>query len=543
MNANNTATTNLSFQRDPPSDTTSTSTLNETFGAKYTVGDSIIKGIPRVYPKLPAYDKYSLLYQEGQVPNIRAECNQASYNTLLTSTEKELSLINCTMTYISPYEELYYPDITLSLAGQGSRGFKKRPFKVEITDASNPNEIYNRQKFKLRNMVYDCTYIKNKLGVDIGTSLGMASGQDGFARFYVNNQPFGLYDLFDPLKKKFIKQYFHPGETDPKLGVLFKGKTNSGIRYFFEVINELSSIYVVDMVPDGADELTYTGEEDIMELLNFVNNELDNASIERIKEVIDLDLLLKTFALEYLIDHRDGLLIGGNNFNIYKNIETGRYHIWSYDFDATFGKYQTYETNTPFDSYMIIPESYVSNRPAGEVRPKYNILAQKLFAKEEIKTQFNQILLDAASKVFNGKGIFGRIGYFQEFLMHHIYWDISRTPSLPTQHFTGTDAEMVYTLADIENGYNGSGYTCNGDKNGLYEYISIRSQTILNSLGGVVEDINVDTLSEDDVVGLPILKLADSDDDSLSLKSNSAINHVKLNISFILSLIVILFIH
>lgn len=71
-------------------------------------------------------------------------------------------------------------------------------------------------------MVYDCTYIKNKLGIDIETSLGMASGQDGFARFYVNNQPFGLYDLFDPLKKKFIKQYFHPGESDPKLGVLYK---------------------------------------------------------------------------------------------------------------------------------------------------------------------------------------------------------------------------------------------------------------------------------------------------------------------------------
>lgn len=122
-----------------------------------------------------------------------------------------------------PYEEIFYSDVTVSIAGMGSRGFQKRPFKIEITGADGEEDnIYNRSKFKLRNMVYDCTYIKNKVVVDMETSLSMASGQDGFARFYVNNQPFGLYDLFDPLKKKFIKQYFHEGEQDPKLGVLFK---------------------------------------------------------------------------------------------------------------------------------------------------------------------------------------------------------------------------------------------------------------------------------------------------------------------------------
>jgi len=104
----------------------------------------------------------------------------------------------------------------------GSRGFAKRPFKIEISGSNESEDIYGRSKFKLRNMVYDCTYIKNKLTIDIETSLGMVSGQDGFARLYINNTPFGLYDLFDPLKKKFIKQYFHTGETDPKLGVLYK---------------------------------------------------------------------------------------------------------------------------------------------------------------------------------------------------------------------------------------------------------------------------------------------------------------------------------
>ncbi|ORX86416.1 coth-domain-containing protein [Anaeromyces robustus] len=514
-------TENLSFQRDPP-DASSTNTLNETFGAKYTIGDSIIKGIPRLLPKIQAYEKYSLLYQEGQVPNIRAECSQQNYQTLITSEEEELSLNNCTLTYISPYEEIQFSDITLSIAGMGSRGFKKRPFKVEITD-NNPNDLYSRSKFKLRNMVYDCTYIKNKLAIDIETSLGMASGQDGLARFYVNSQPFGLYDLFDPLKKKFIKHYFHPGEEDPKLGVLYKCKTYGGIRYFMEVINDLTSIYTVDIVPDGVDPNTYTGIEDITDLLNFINNELGTASVERIKEVIDVDLLLKTLIVEYLVDHRDGFLIGGNNFNIYRNYETKRFHIWSYDFDATFSKFQTWPTSTTFDQYMIIPDDYLKNRAANEPRPKVNPLVEKLFAIPEIKKEFDQLLLDTVSKVFNEAGMSPRIKYFEEFLKCHMYWDVTQTAKLPTKHFTSlTDAEPAYDLTQISTAYNGLSYSCNGE-NGLIQYISLRSQTVLQSLGGSVQLQDINTLSGDDqLVGLPIEVLKANDDDNNS--SNSGID-------------------
>jgi len=93
---------NLSFERAPPDDG-ATTTLNEIFGAKYTVGDEIIQGIPRIEKKRPAYDKFSLLYQEGQIPNIRAQCSDDKYNTLVTSghENQELTLQNCTMTYIS----------------------------------------------------------------------------------------------------------------------------------------------------------------------------------------------------------------------------------------------------------------------------------------------------------------------------------------------------------------------------------------------------------------------------------------------------------
>lgn len=190
---------------------------------------------------------------------------------------------------------------------------------------------------------------------------------------------------------------------------------------------------------------------------------------------------------------------------------------------------------------MVIPESYVKDRPVGEVRPQYNVLVQKLFSKPEIKNQFNELLLETATKLFNEKGMFSRVSYFQEFLKHHMYWDLLQTANLPTQHFNGTDSEKVYTIPLIENGYNGIGPTCNGDANGLYEYITIRSQTVLTSLGGTAQEINVDTMSEDDLVGLPITKMDDSDDTNYSSLSSGAIqNYEYLSLSTIISIFIIL---
>jgi len=52
------------------------------------------------------------------------------------------------------------------------------------------------------------------------TSLGIPVAQSAFARFYINDTPFGLYDLSDVTKKKFIRNFFHPDQkkNDVKYG-------------------------------------------------------------------------------------------------------------------------------------------------------------------------------------------------------------------------------------------------------------------------------------------------------------------------------------
>jgi len=75
----------------------------------------------------------------------------------------------------------------------------------------------------------------------------------------------------------------------------------------------------------------------------------------------------------------------------------------------------------------------------------------------------------------------------------------------------------------------------------LYSYIEVRSQTILNALGGTVAAVDVNTLQAKDLVGLPITGF--EDDEEVKIETSDALRHIMtFNLStFILIVILILF--
>jgi len=78
----------------------------------------------------------------------------------------------------------------------GSRGFSKRPYKIKLSDGVNETKdnksVNGRTGFKLRNVCYDCSYVRQKIVHDIGHAMGVVLPQSGFARLYMNGEPYGL---------------------------------------------------------------------------------------------------------------------------------------------------------------------------------------------------------------------------------------------------------------------------------------------------------------------------------------------------------------
>lgn len=450
--------------------------INDVYGRPYSKAGDLLKPVPRVYDPLEGYKKFSELFQEGEVQNIRAFCrdeNQVNAFINEPGDNREISITGCDLSIISSGSENIFTNVTIELSGQGSRGYPKRPFKIKLDEDSPDKEnqkIFGRDKFKLRNCVFDCTFIKNKLAVDLSTSLGLPAGQSSFSRFYLNDYAFGFYDLSDVFKKKFLKNNFHFNEEKPKYGVLYKAVTYQGLIRNYLVPNPeiYSEIYDLDYLPDDKKDNPYA---EITELIDWIANTLPSASDKDIENFLNVDLLLKDLVVEYLVDHRDGFFIAGNNYHIYK--ANGKFNVWSYDFDATFDRYALYPVTTTWEDYQNIPASYSDTL-------KRNPLVEGVLSHEKFKNRFVEILKTTVSEIFNTQSLNPRIDYFQEFLRADMYWDtLVKPPARIYNVLNGED--LTYTYDQIRTAYTDiESYTCSGDTTSLYAYIRKRSQVVID---------------------------------------------------------------
>lgn len=450
--------------------------MNDVYGRPYSKAGDLLKPIPRAYPLSDGAKNFSELYQEGEVQNVRAYCPDTNQvNALLydAGDNREISITGCELSVISSYSENKFTNVTIELSGQGSRGFPKRPFKVKLDDESSDKDnrkIYGRDKFKLRNCIYDCTFIKNKLAVDLSNSLGLPAGQSSPARFYLNNYAFGLYDMAEVFKKKFLKINFHNGESNPDYGVLYKARTYQGVTRNYLVPNPeiYSEIYDLSYLPDSKASAPYA---EITELIDWIANVLPTCSDSDVEDFINVDLLLKDIVVEYLVDHRDGFFIAGNNYFVYK--ANGKFNVWAFDFDATFDKFAQYPVTTSWEEYQNIPASYSDTLTR-------NPLVEGVLSREKFKNQFLEILKKTVSEVFNTESMNPRVSYFQEFLKSDMYWDtLVHPPATIYNELNGED--ITYTYEEIETAYTDlESYTCSGDTTSLYAYIRKRAQVVID---------------------------------------------------------------
>jgi len=77
------------FEGNPRTwDPKSTTTLYEVFGRQITLGDDMIETIPRIAEPLKGYEKFSQLFQEGELNVINIHMSDTNYNELITMTKK-----------------------------------------------------------------------------------------------------------------------------------------------------------------------------------------------------------------------------------------------------------------------------------------------------------------------------------------------------------------------------------------------------------------------------------------------------------------------
>ncbi|KAL6607307.1 coth-domain-containing protein [Neocallimastix californiae] len=438
-----------------------------------------IAKVPRAYPALSSESEFSKLFQEGQVKVINIVADPTAISNLHNDPKlaKVGSKSDTTveMYLIGDDSVKHFTNVTLSFSGMSTRGFAKRPYKVKLSDGLNETKenksVFGRKQFKLRSLVQDCSYVKQKLVADVGHAMGVYLPQSGFTRLYMNGEPYGLYEITDNPKKNWIKKIIHEDKlpANSKVGSYYKG-----VSYSDEVFVPASlsvqtdekwynELYECENEKEGQEPYT-----DLKEFINWIATIDNNTSADEIRSKFEVDLFLKYMVIEYLIGHWDGYWIGGNNFYVYKNPETNKYLFMSFDFDLTLGKWDDNPPETPYTEWKQ------------KTKPVSAELVKRVLYHPQFQKQFEEYLKVTVQKTFNIKALGPRLDYFKAFLYDDMAWDKTVPPRAVT-----SKSDKTVTLEESLNSYEKG--ACEADY-GVKEWITGRSEFVAKQFGVTIPE-------------------------------------------------------
>lgn len=222
------------------------------------------------------------------------------------------------------------------LRGNTSRYSKKKSFKISFNEFTPGRRYQGVKKINLNGEHNDPTLIREKLFYDLWKKAGMPERRTSFVRLYVNGTYFGLYTNLEEFDKDWLKKVF--GENDGNLfkctypsDLVWRGENPSGYKNLMSSTVTGGRVYDLQ-TNEAADD--YSG---LIRLIGTLDKPGDGAFFDNINRIIDVNLVLKAFALDVATGNWDDYMYNKNNYFLYQGPDNGRFRFITYDPDNTFG--------------------------------------------------------------------------------------------------------------------------------------------------------------------------------------------------------------
>ncbi|KAG0934896.1 hypothetical protein G6F57_011578 [Rhizopus arrhizus] len=389
------------------------STPHEFFNRTWNTHDNA--QLPQVYPPLRSIHRIrSDLHRDDEIPTIHIIGNQAELDQMKGNTTADVS-VKTTISYLSLHDASKFDKVELSLAGESAQWVLKKSFNVKL---HKEDRLYGYKNLKLRSLAYDPSYIREQLGYDILKSTGLISSEFSFVRVFMNNEELGLYGIIDTFKGPWLSNVFADGDSSYKHGYLYQAKSSGANNH----ISDLSYYENITAYADGEykiKEEAADGEKDnyqpLMDLTEFIAEAPINSSdaFKEWNEILDMDSVLRSMAIEILGGYSDGYIAKANNFYVYQNPNNDQYIYIASDLDLCLGN--TYDNMSDMWSGNYSTFPYWGTRP----------LTNQIMRVPELNKKFNQLLQGLNTKLFNPKVVSPRITDLVNMIKEDAEWDRS----------------------------------------------------------------------------------------------------------------------
>ncbi len=190
----------------------------------------------------------------------------------------------------------------------------QRPgFSLNLDKFGKRKVFHGLTRFQLNNCNQDPTALHELLSGQIARSAGVPASRCTHALVSLNGRNLGIYVLKEAFREELLGAFFK--RTD---GRLYDGGFCAEIRK--------------DM------ELDFGPKENsprLQELVTALAESNPDKQLQQLHSLIEVDAYLRHLALENILTHWDGYSFNRNNYRIYENPETGRFHFLLHGMDQT----------------------------------------------------------------------------------------------------------------------------------------------------------------------------------------------------------------
>lgn len=283
----------------------------------------------------PASVVRAQVFGDDVLPVVEITLSSADLETLFApgNEESDTELL-ATFRWTSPSLSAVIDSVGFRLRGNTSRISQKKSFKVSFNSFRPGGKWEGLEKLNLNGEHNDPTIMRSKVAWDLFRHMGVPASRANHVQVFINGANYGLYVNVEHVDEEFLQRYF--GDDT---GNLYKALWPADLTV---VGSGGASAYR----PSGADRRPYDltqgatdsdGYDDLAQLIGLINNTSGSGFKGAIEGAMDVDGLLKAQAVTVLTGSWDSYWFLKNNFYLYNNPATGKWHYVPFDFDNTFG--------------------------------------------------------------------------------------------------------------------------------------------------------------------------------------------------------------
>ncbi|GJJ74938.1 spore coat protein H [Entomortierella parvispora] len=431
-------------------------TPNEYFDRPNTI--HTLPPLPQVYEN--KWTRNSPLFREGYIGNLLIEGDPKQWKYLHSGGKKwwNPKPVKVKIHYIGATEDVKIEGVQLQLSGGQTRSYSKLPYKFTFPKG---HELLDVEMLKLRSAETDATMIRENLYIDVLNTLGVPAPQASYVRVFFNMEPVGLYVAEEIMKEHWVKAALHTqSPSSLKPGSLWKMGADDGFRADLQwkgnkvTDYQFGNIYKQLLLGDNPKKEPM---RDLIQLMLDAKNydpKTEKDPVGYWEKRLDLEIFLRSMAMEYLGGFWDGYWRSGSNYQMYHDPTTKLWTWLPVDYDDTFGSSYPRDELGPYRNLPVKSQS---------------ALVQKLILQTpQINARFEAILKETVSYVFKPQALLPRVAAYKDMIIADVEWD----RNLPRLNTNGDNEK--FTVQDVAFG------VAEGkkDKIGLKGWITMACQQV-----------------------------------------------------------------